>query len=190
MAEMQNMRAIIALIAAFALLYGCTASVPQEKYDALAATCQKASDDAAIALNSEVAKSSSASSQLSACSAEKRSLESLLAVKERENDLLKADAAVLDAARVKTNLMAQYDLAMEYYLDAFGPGKVPNNARMNKIDAQVASLSDSGLAAAWLAVKNCQSVSECDNAKAAIIPYVEAQKEKLAIEAASIVSAN
>jgi hypothetical protein len=189
MAEMPNMKAVLALIASFILLYGCTSGVPQEKYDELASSCQKASDDAALALNSEIAKTSSAKEQLSSCTIGKQSLQSLLSVKEQENDILKQKVLVLDAARAKTDLMAQYDLVAEYYLDAFGPGKVPNNARMKKIDDQVASLGDSGLYDAWVAIKNCQSVSECDLSKAAIIPYIEAQKEKLAIEAASIVGA-
>jgi hypothetical protein len=177
-------------IAALALLFGCTGSgVPQEKYDALAAWCDKAKTEAAGALAEEKGRTDLAEARLATCNSNSMSLEQLLAAKEQENGLLAADAAVLAKAKEKTDLIGQYNLAEEYYLDAFGPGKLPNTARMNKIDAQVALLGDSGLAAAWNGVKNCQGITGCDTAKAKMVPYIGNQTQRLALEAAAIVGA-
>jgi len=192
MAEMANMNATIALIAivSLALLFGCAGSgVPQEKYDALAASCAKAKNESASALSSQIAKTSAANSQLSSCTEEKQSLEGLLSVNEQEIESLKVDAAVLASARAKTDAIAQYGLASQYYLDAFGPGKVPNTARMKKIEEEVASLNDTGLMSIWLEVKMCQSITDCDNAKAKFVPYADSQIAKLAVDAAAIVGA-
>ena len=128
------MKILFALIAAVVLLFGCTASVPQEKYNALSATCEKAKSDSASALASEVAKTSAANGKLSACTDEKASLESLVTVREQENEGLRAQAAVLDAARAKTGLAAEYNATVAYYMDAYGPGKIINTANRKRID--------------------------------------------------------
>ena len=189
LAEMPHMQKLIALIALVALLFGCTGSVPQEKYDALAASCDKASADAASSFASEVAKTSAANAKFSTCTDAKQSLESLLSVREQENEALRAEAAVLAKARVKTSLALQYNLTIEYYLESFGPGKVPNTARLRKIDTQAASLQDSTLLALWNGVKNCQGISGCDNAKADFIAHINTRMNALAMEAAAIVGA-
>lgn len=187
---MPSMRTLLIAIAALALLFGCVGdSVPQEKYDALSASCDKAKSDAASALAEQKNSADLAGARLATCNSNSMSLEQLLAAKEQENEALAADAAVLAEAREKTDLIAQYELALEYYLDAFGPGKLPNTARMNKIDAQVALLNDSGLEAAWIGVKNCQGITGCDTAKAKMAPYISNQTQKLALEAAAIVGA-
>jgi len=177
-------------IAALALLFGCVGdSVPQEKYDALSASCDKAKTDAASALADQKNRADLAEARLATCNSNSMSLEQLLTAKEQENDLLSVDAAVLANAREKTGMILQYNLAEEYYLDAFGPGKLPNTARMNKIDAQVALLNDSGLAAVWNGVKNCQGITGCDTAKAKVAPYISNQTQRLSLEAAAIVGA-
>ncbi len=180
---------IIALVS-LALLYGCIGdSVPQEKYDSLSASCEKAKNDAASALAGEKGRTDMASARLATCNAEMQSMEQLLSAREQENDELMIDAAVLAKAREKMDWAGQYNLAAAYYLDAFGPGKLPNTARMNKIDVQVALLNDAGLAAVWNGVKNCQGITGCANAKAKVIPYIGNQTQKLALDAAAIVGA-
>jgi hypothetical protein len=189
-AEMAHMKMLFALIAlvSLVLLFGCTGnSVPQEKYDALSASCEKAKATASASLASEEAKANAANSRFSACTLEKQSLESLLTVREQENEALRAEAAVLAKAREKTGLAKQYNVTIEYYLEAFGPGHVPNTVRLKKIDAQVASLNDGSLAALWQGVKNCQGISDCENAKAAFILYIDNRITALGLEAAAIV---
>ncbi len=179
--------AFIALVS-LALLFGCAgSSVPQEKYDALFASCSKAKSDASSALSAEIARTGAADARLSACTDEKQSLGSLVAARERENAALRANESVLDAARAKTDLAAQYGLATAYYLEAFGPGKLPNMARLGKIEAQVDSLNDSALKALWLGVKNCQGITDCANAKAKFTAYDDGRAASLRLEAAAIV---
>ena len=187
MAHMKMLFALIALVS-LVLLFGCTGNgVPQEKYDALSASCENAKATAAASLASEETKAASANARLSACMTEKQSLESLLTSREQENEALRAEAAVLADAREKTGLARQYNATMEYYLEAFGPGKVPNTVRLKKIDTQVASLNDSALAALWQSMKNCQGISSCENAKAAFISHIDSRIMALEIEAAAIV---
>jgi len=187
------MRTTFALIAAVSLvlLSGCIGGgVPQEKYDALAASCDKAKNESAAALSAQMAKTSEADAQLSSCIAQMQSLEEEQTVLSRQNSALQAEAAVLAEARVKTALMGEYALAQQYYLDAYGPGKIINTAKLRNIDSQVASLNDLGLLEAWQGVRNCQTITECDSAKGKIIPYISNQTSRLAIEAAAIVGEN
>ncbi|MFA5930096.1 MAG: hypothetical protein WC861_04390 [Candidatus Micrarchaeia archaeon] len=184
------MRGNIALIAlvSLALLFGCTgSSVPQEKYDELAASCSKAKADDASLLASEIAKTSAANAKVSSCTAEKQSLESLLAVREQENGALRAEEAVLAKARAKMDLAVQYNATIGYYMEAFGPGRLPNTARLKKIDTQVDSLNDSALRPLWLGVKGCQGITGCDTAKAKFLAYIDGRMAALRLEAAAIV---
>jgi len=187
------MRSNIALIAvvSLALLFGCAgSSVPQEKYDALAASCSKAKNESAASLSSQIAKTNDANSQLSSCTAQRQSLEAAQSVMERQNSELQAQADVLAAARVKTDMMGQYALAQQYYLDAYGPDKIINSARLRRIEAQVALLGDAGLSTAWYNVRDCQTITECGTAKAKFLPYISNRTNELAVEVAAIVGAN
>jgi hypothetical protein len=189
MPTMHSIIPIIAFVALLSLLYGCVSGVPQDKYDALAASCESAKTASASALAAEVSKSGAANAKLSTCTSDRQSLQSLLDVKEQENVPLRVDAAVLAKARVKTDRIVQYNLAEEYYLDAFGAGKIPNTARIKKVDAQVSLLNDATLRVIWANVKNCQTSTGCESAKALFSPYIGNQTEKLALEAAAIVGA-
>jgi len=175
---------------ALALLFGCTGSnVTQEQYDTLSTSCAKAKSDSAAALARETAKANAATAQVSACTQEKQAVQSSLLATEQENAALQEKADVLDAAQAKTYKAAQYKLALEYYLDAFGPGKIPNTARLKKIDEQIAVVGDATLAGLISNVNNCQGIVGCSDAKAAVQPYIEAQQQKLMLEAAAIVGA-
>ena len=173
----------IAFVALLALLFGCTGGVPQDKYNALAVSCGAAKNASASALASEVSKTGEANAKLSACATDKQSLQSLLGITEQENTRLKEDSEVLASARAKAAMIGQYKLAEEYYLDAFGPGKIPNTARIKKADAQIAMLNDTTLLGIWANVKSCQTLTGCDNAKAAFSPYISNQTLRLALEA-------
>ena len=184
------MRANIALITlvSLALLFGCAGSgVTQEKYDELAASCSKAKAESASSLAAEAARANSANAKLSTCTQEKQSLGALLTAREQENGALRAEAAVLAEARMKTDRIVQYNETLQCYLDAFGPGKVPNTARLKKIDAQLAIMGDGVLSSLINGVKNCQGITDCSNAKETVQPYIEKQQQKLALEAAAIV---
>ena len=187
MPTMTKIFALIALVS-LVLLFGCTgSSVPQENYDALAASCSKAKADASASLSAEVVKTSSANAKIVTCTSEKQSLESLLTVREQENAALRAEQTVLARARAKTDMIVQYNLTRQYYLEAFGPGKVPNTARLKRIDTQLAVVNDMVLSTLINSVKNCQGITDCDKAKAAVLSYIEKQDQKLALEAAAIV---
>ena len=180
---------LVALVS-LALLFGCAGNgVAQEKYDALSASCSKERNGSAALLSDEMAKTASANARASSCAGERQSLEALLSVRDSENAALKVKAAVLDAAREKTGRIAQYGLALQYYQDAFGPGKVPNTARLKKIDAQLAVVNDAALTGLVSGVRNCQGITDCEHAKAMVQPYVEKQQQRLALEASAIVGA-
>ncbi|MFA6213792.1 MAG: hypothetical protein WC717_00765 [Candidatus Micrarchaeia archaeon] len=180
---------LIALLSLVALLFGCIGGVSQEKYDGLAASCEKAKQDAKASLAAEEAKTLASNSRLSECASDKQELEQVLTEKEQENGELRADAAVLAAARAKMVMAAQYNLTMEYYMEAFGPGKVPNTVRLKKIDAQAASLQDGALLSLWQHVKACQGITGCEEAKADFVSYINGKMASLAAEAAAIVGA-
>jgi len=188
MAEMPPMKMLFALMALAVLLFGCAQSgVPQEKYDELSANCNIAKEDSASALSIEIAKTSAANARFSSCNEEKKSLEALLDVRKNENAALRAEEAVLDSARAKTGIAGQYNATMAYYLEAYGPDKVPNNARIKKIDTQVNSLNDAALKSYWVDVKNCQGISGCDDAKEKFTSYIDGRITAFNLEAAAIV---
>jgi len=187
---MPNMNANIVIISlvSLALLFGCIGGVPQEKYDALFTSCEKAKNESSAVLAAESVRANRADVKLSTCTDEKQALDAALALAEMENVQLTVDAAILAQARKITSVISEYDLAGEYYLNAFGPNKIPNTARIEIIDIQVNSLNDFGLKALWENVKNCQSSTECANAKAKVIPYIGNQTARLAVDAAEIVT--
>ena len=175
----------------FFLLFGCVlGGVPQKDYDALKASCASDREASAAALQSEQAKSEDAAQRLDACMGSNSALNSRIALKDSEITGLQADKAVLDAARQKTGQIAACGLALQYYNDAFGPGSIANTYRLNRIDAQVASLSDQNLTALWGAVRNCDGITGCANARAAFVSAIQGKEGALAVQAAAIVQAN
>ena len=78
-------------------------------------------------------------------------------------------------------------MTLQYYMDAFGPDKVPNTARLKRIDTQLAVVNDMVLATLINSVKNCQGITDCDKAKAAVPSYIAKPEQTLALEAAAIV---
>ena len=185
---MANMNANIVIISlvSLALLFGCI-GVPQEKYDALSVSCEKAKNESSALLATESGRANLADAKLSTCTGETQMLNAALELEKAENARLRADAAILAQARKITSVISGYELAAEYYLSAFGPDKIPNNARMEMIEAQVDALNDAGLKMAWENVKKCWTSTECTNAKAKVIPYINNQTAKLSVDAAKIV---
>jgi|GEM_PF-1169647 len=158
------MKSAIGMLAALLLLYGC-AGVPQERYDALEMAC--AQERSALNENLALKISDANASRLryEKCLSEKTATETLL----NQLDLQCADAlkdtAILAQARMKTAKIEQYNLVLTYYDDAYGPGKIPNTPKINRIENQIASLSDVPLYNSWLAAKNCDSIGGCNTAK-------------------------
>ena len=101
--------------------------------------------------------------------------------------MLRTEAGALAQARQKAEEIAAYELALQYYNDAFGPGKVLNTYRLNRIDTQVRSLPDAQLLVLWNAVRNCGGLTDCDNAKAAFTSAIQGKKNALALQIVEIV---
>jgi uncharacterized protein YceK len=180
------MRIIFALVAALLLLSGC-ATVSKDSYDRLKSECDADKLYITGQLNEQRAKASGAEAKLTSCTAARDAALAQLSEEKSRNAALQQQADTLSDARAMTGKIDQYALAKAYYDEAYGPGKVPNAARMSKIGAQVAATGDAGLGAAWLSVKNCDSLSGCENAKAAFNSYISARVANLSVEIADFI---
>lgn len=182
-----NMRLLFAVLAALVLLlFGCT-GVPQEKYDALKASCDKENADAAAALAKEQAKSSDLQLKLSNCKAEGDAGKLVIQNQERQIADLKNDSGILAAARAAAEKISLYNALRGYYDDAFGPGKIANSYKLNRVEGQLNSISDAQLSALWQKVRYCQSSTECDNAKAGFTKAIDGRIAAAALGVVDIV---
>lgn len=175
----------LAIVGAFALSY--LASVPKGQYDALKTSCDEERASSAALLDAEKARADYAAGQLRGCENEVNANQGLLAAKNEEIEALQVDAGVLAQARVKANAHGQMALLLSYYLDAFGPGRVPNTPRVQKIEAQLASIGDAGLTGMWVDVKTCSALISCANAKDRFTGAIGTRMSLLANETAEIV---
>ena len=184
------MKYILLLIAALALLFGCPGNtgVAQEKYDALAAQC--AQQNTTMQGEIAAAKSALAGTQgtLSDCVAGKQALDQLIGEKDNEIALLRIDSDALARARQKTAIIGAYGNLTSYYNDAYGPGKIPNTAKLNRIGAQAALLDDSALLSLWGNLRDCQTSSACDAAKTAFVAKINANVALLDAQVAAMVA--
>ena len=184
---MDNSLILIVALAASVLLAGCAGSVPQKEYDYLKASCADEKQSLQTELDSANGKIASAAQRYEDCISAKQALEGKLEMKELENSMLRTEAGVLVTARQKAEEIAAYGLVLQYYDDAFGPGKVLNTYRLNRIDTQVRSLLDSQLLALWNGVRNCGGLTDCDSAKAKFTSEIQNKKGALALEIVEIV---
>jgi len=184
---MDNSLILIVLFASSVLLAGCAGSVPQKEYDQLKISCADEKQSLQSELDSANGKAASASQKYSECISAKQAAETRLGTKDVENAKLRGENGLLVQARQKAEEIAAYDLALQYYNDGFGPGKVLNTYRLNRIDTQVRSLSDAQLLVLWNAVRNCNGITDCDNAKAKFTSEIQGKKNALALEIAEIV---
>ncbi len=175
-----------ALVAALVLLFGCI-GVPQEKYDALKASCD--SDKAALSSSLEKEQSQNAllGKNLDKCNAERAADGQMISDRDSQIASLNADEAVLLAARAKADKIGQYQLALTYYNDAFGPGKIANTVRLNRIEAQVSSLSDPALYTIWKSVRNCQGITDCESARSKFTSAINSTISSLALQIVDVV---
>jgi len=181
-------KAILALIFVFALLMAGCAGVPQEKYDALNSACTEGKAALQQNLDAQKARANSAEEKLSECTGARELQENMLRSKEAQIETLNANSDLLAEAKVKTDGIAQLDLLISYYNDAYGPGKIINNARLNRIETQVNLIGDDALPSKWQAVRDCYSIENCNSAKEAFSSYVNLKIAGLEKEAVKIIA--
>ncbi|MFA4982760.1 MAG: hypothetical protein WC588_00945 [Candidatus Micrarchaeia archaeon] len=180
------MKLAIALVAALCLLFGCT-GVTQEKYDSLLKSCEQEKGALLESAALEKSKAAEAGAALSRCNSDKSALQTVVASKDSELLSLQEGADAIAAARLKTDKIGQYELALSYYLEAYGEGKIPNTPKLNRIDSQVRSLSDSAFLAAWLSVRNCDGITDCQAAKQDFTGMISSRIDELSKEVVEIV---
>ena len=176
---------VLSLVGAFAVSF--FTSVPKEKYDELANGCAQDKADAGKLLDAEKAASRFAAEELRSCEDGKKGTESLLDAKNAEIAELRKDSDALALAREKADLHEQQKLLLEYYMDAFGPGTVLNNPRLQKIEGQLALIGDAGLTGLWLEVRECQTLLGCQNAKEKFTGAINTRMSLYANETVEIV---
>ncbi len=169
------------------LLFGC---VSQGQYDSLSEKCENEKNDLRASLDTERGKADDLTGKLSECADERDAAESELSSQQEQMQKFVQDSTALGQAREKAKQIQDYELALEYYLNAFGPGKVPNTAKMNLISSQVGSLNDTVLAANWNNLQNCQGITGCDSTKGAFVQRIEDRKQELASEIVELVKAD
>ncbi len=177
-------------IAAAILLSGCVlGGVPQKDYDELKQSCVEDEQYLNSELSIEKERALSASQRLTDCASVNDALEKKLALKEGEVAKLNERDRVLAAAIEKTDEIASLDVLLKYYNDAFGLGGIANTYRLNRIDEQVRSLSSQELTFAWANVRNCQSSSQCDSARAGFVGVINASQARLANDVVNLIKA-
>lgn len=174
----------IVLMLTLGFLSGC---VSQDKYDLLAKNCEQ--EHATLADNIELEKAACAESKdaVIMCNSEKNALQTLLNRKNTELTSMRADAAKIAQAREKTGQIAKYRLLLKYFDDAYGPGQIPNTAKVQKIDEQADLLSNPQVTAALQSAKNCSSLSECETSRQNLTAIVDKRIDELSREAADII---
>jgi hypothetical protein len=180
-------RNILALAAIIILLFGCT-GVPQEKYDAMLASCDKDKAELSASVEKEQVKSSELQGRLGNCQAGSDADKLVIRTQESQIAALKTDSEILLTAKEKAGRIGQLKLLRTYYDDAFGPGKIPNAYKLNRIGNQANSLSDIELYATWKSVRNCQSSTGCDTAKADFVKAIDSGITAVAFEIVDIVN--
>ncbi len=173
-------------IAALVLLFGCI-GVSQEKYDGPKAQCDSEKADLSAQLSSKDSRVIELTGKISECNSQKQTMDAVIRTKDMEIAVLKNDSKVLASARAKAGRIAQYKLLITYYNEAYGPGKIANSVRLNRIDAQAASLNDTPLYASWKALRNCDGILNCDSSNAAFTKAIDSRINSLAFEIADIV---
>lgn len=179
---------LLLLLCCFALLFGCAMlGVPQKDYDSLKASCTDEKQSLQSDLSAEKDTSAQSAQRLLDCTNAKQALDTRIASKDSEISRLRKEEAILQEAMKKTDQIAAYQLALEYYNDAFGPGGVPNTYRMAQIGSQLQLLSDPKLPPLWNSVRNCGGLSDCEDAKAAFVSAIQAKEASLAVDVVGIV---
>ena len=179
---------VFALIASILLLSGCAATVPQSKYDELAASCAQQKAESTAALDTMTSNANSYKAQADDCTAARKATETLISDQQAQIASLKSDSEVLAAARLKTDLIAKYRLAQTYFDDAYGPGRTPTTPKLKRVEALVISLQDARLYGSWLDFSRCTLLLGCQNAKDRFAASVNASVDSLTYQTADIVA--
>lgn len=168
----------IAIVACF-LLLGCLGStVGKADYEALKANCEadKKGFVGEISELQEVSKEKGR--QLASCQVQGATLQSELQKSQSSAQAMSKDYQLAQEARNKTGKIAAYENVRAVYLDAFGEGKIPNTARIRKIEDAILSIPDSNLFALLGKVKTCTGISDCGAEKAAFIGAIEGKEKQ------------
>lgn len=181
-----SMIRLLAYVLPLVLLSGCT-GVSQEKYDGLKSQCDSEKADLNAQLSSRDSRVIELTGKISECNSQKQTMDAIIRTKDLEVASLKNDSGILASARAKAGRIAQYELLAAYYNDAYGPGKIANSVRLNRIDAQAAKLNDAPLYASWTAVRNCGGITDCGSAKDNFTKAIDSRISSLAFEIADIV---
>ncbi len=178
------MNRLIALALPLLLLFGC---IGQDKYDALRAGCDQEKTGLNVQLASKDRLNAGLTGKIADCNAEKATLNAVVSSKDSKITAMKNDSDTLALARQKASQISQYQLVSGYYSEAYGPTRIPNSARLGRIETAVLALNDSQLSAAWNSVRNCGGVSDCGSAKANFTSMIEKRISALAAEISIIV---
>ena len=179
---------VFALIACAILLSGCLATVPQSQYDALGAECTRQKADSASALEAMTSNANDFKAQSEECSAARQATEKLLSDQQAQIASLKTDSGILADARKKTDLIAKYRLAQQYFNDAYGPGNTPTPQKLKQIESLIISLSDARLYGSWLDFSRCTLYFECQNASSRFSANINDSISTLTYQTAAIVA--
>lgn len=182
---------LIAIVAVLAIMGAAALSfftmVPKGAYDALQKGCEQDAASAAVTLEAEKQKSRYSAEQARDCESEKQGAQQLVEAKNAEIETLQKGADVLARARARADLHEQQRLLLEYYMDAFGPDRVINNEKVQKIEAQLGAIGDAGLTGLWVNVKGCQTLLGCQDAKGRFTGAIAARMSLYANETVGIV---
>ena len=147
-------------------IFGCE-GVPQGEYDAFRAVCEQEKAGLQNAVDGEKAKCAGTDAKLSDCTRKLQSSEAIIQGKDSQLASLQKDSQLLSQILSKGNAPEPYRLALSYYEDAFGLGKLPSSQKVKKIEDQVKSLSDPALYSLWRGVMSCEGINGCEDAKSA-----------------------
>jgi hypothetical protein len=162
-------------------------NVPYDAYSSLAGEC-KANQSAILAQAAEASdKAANLERVVTDCQRSLYSSQALYAQEKTYCDVLRSEHSVYANAVEAANLTVRYDVLKTYYLDAFGPGKIPSSTKISKINNQIALIGDSALPGLWNAILNCGSPTDCDLAKAAFLSHIDGKIQSISVQVKNIV---
>lgn len=178
---------LLALLSSSILLFGCLATVPQSQYDQLRQECDQKQQADAAALATAQAQANSYKRLSDDCAAQKMASDRVIADQGRQIQSMQADVAKLESAREKADLVVKYETSLVYYNDTYGPGQIPTNAKLKRMETLLLSMGDSGLYAIWLDATRCTAYFECQSARERFFARANESMNSLAFQIADIV---
>ncbi|MEM4634048.1 MAG: hypothetical protein QW275_02745, partial [Candidatus Anstonellaceae archaeon] len=169
-------------------LFGCIGNDDlKKKYEALQEEYNAQKEVCEQDLKIEKMKNFECRSQIMDCNNAKKAVEDVLASKNQECLQLANDASVLNKAREKIIIIEKYRNLTELYYDTYGPGKIINSAKLNRMENYIRMLNDTELQLKWNDLRKCGSISECESAKSQLIKAINQSIEAKALEVVEII---